>query len=140
MSDSSQVSQLSQSQQSDIVGSTCNTLGQRGTMLHGDTVPCPIRPSAHRVHTTWMDKVSPSPLPHLITDPSLAHRGIHVTAHTESMRFVRHSCRFLSCGLCVRSALMSKVASSGPTFTRVVCTCWSNGYLSQPESCAKRVY
>ena len=26
---------------SDIVGSTCNTLGQRGTMLHGDTVPYP---------------------------------------------------------------------------------------------------
>ena len=26
---------------SDIVGSICNTLGQRGTMLHGDTVPCP---------------------------------------------------------------------------------------------------
>ena len=26
---------------SDIVGSSCNTLGQRGTMLHGETVPCP---------------------------------------------------------------------------------------------------
>ena len=26
---------------SDIVGSTCNTLGQFGTMVHGDTVPCP---------------------------------------------------------------------------------------------------
>ena len=47
----------------------------------------------------------PSPLPHLITDPSLAHRGIHGTPHTESMRFVRHSCRFMSCGLGVRSAL-----------------------------------
>ena len=32
-----------------------------------------LRPSAHWVHTTWIDKVSPSPLPHLITDPSLAH-------------------------------------------------------------------
>ena len=32
-------SQVSQSQLPDIVGSTCNTLGQRGTMLHGDTVP-----------------------------------------------------------------------------------------------------
>ena len=41
MSDSSQVSKLSQSEQPDIVGSTCNTLGLRGTMLHGDTVPCP---------------------------------------------------------------------------------------------------
>ena len=39
MSNSSQVSQLSQSQLSDIIGSTCNTLGQRGTMLHGDTIP-----------------------------------------------------------------------------------------------------
>ena len=67
-----------------------------------------IRPSAHRVHTTWIDKVSPSPLPHLITDPSLSHRGIHITAHTESMRFVRHSCRFMSCGLGVRSALALK--------------------------------
>ena len=37
MWDSSQVSQLSHS---DIVGTTCNTLGHRGTMLHGDTVPC----------------------------------------------------------------------------------------------------
>ena len=45
---------------------------------------------AHWVDTTWIDKVSPSPLPHVITDPSLAHRGIHVTPHTESMRFVRH--------------------------------------------------
>ena len=54
-----------------------------------------VRPSAHWVRTTWIDKVSPSPLPHLITDPSLAHRGIHATAHTESMRFVRHSCRFI---------------------------------------------
>ena len=35
MSDSSQASQLSQSQLSDIVGSTCSTLGQRGTSLHG---------------------------------------------------------------------------------------------------------
>ena len=41
MSDSSQVSQLSQFQLPDIIGSTCNTLGQRGTMLHGDTVSCP---------------------------------------------------------------------------------------------------
>ena len=65
-----------------------------------------VRPSAYRVHTTWIDKVSPSPLPHLITDLSLAHRGIHVTAHTESMRFVRHSCRFMSCGLGVHSALV----------------------------------
>ena len=40
MSDSSQVSQLPQSQLSDIVGSsTYNTLVQRGTMLHEDTVP-----------------------------------------------------------------------------------------------------
>ena len=39
MYDSSLVSQHSQSQLSDIVGSTCNTLGQRGTMLHEDTVP-----------------------------------------------------------------------------------------------------
>ena len=35
------VSQVSPSQLSDIVGSTCNTLGQRGPMLHEDTVPCP---------------------------------------------------------------------------------------------------
>ena len=27
------------------------------------------------------------PLPHLITDPSLAHRCIHVTSQIESMRF-----------------------------------------------------
>ena len=39
-----------------------------------------LRPSAHWVHTTWIDKVSPSPLTHLITDPSLAHRGIQVTS------------------------------------------------------------
>ena len=31
----------SPSYQTLIVGSTCNTLRQRGTMLHGDTVPCP---------------------------------------------------------------------------------------------------
>ena len=41
MPGSSQVPHLSQSQLSNIVGSTCNTLGQRGTMLHVDTVPCP---------------------------------------------------------------------------------------------------
>ena len=29
----------------DIVGSTSNTLGQRGTMFHGDTVPCPMEKS-----------------------------------------------------------------------------------------------
>ena len=68
-----------------------------------------LRPSAHWVHTTWIDKVSPSPLPHLITDPSLAHRGIHATTHTESMRFVRHSCRFMSCGLSVRWALHTAI-------------------------------
>ena len=49
----------------------------------------------------------PSPLPHLITDPSLAHRGIHVTPHTESIRFVRHSCRFMSCGLSVHTAIIT---------------------------------
>ena len=30
----------SQLPQSDIVGNTCNTLKQRGAVLHGDTVPC----------------------------------------------------------------------------------------------------
>ena len=65
-----------------------------------------LRPNAHWVHTTWIDKVSSSLLPHLITDPSLAHRGIHVTPQIESMRFVRHSCRFMSCGLSVHSALL----------------------------------
>ena len=65
-----------------------------------------VRPIAHRVHTAWIDKVSPSPLLHLITDPSLAHRGIHVTSQIESMRFVRHSCRFMSCGLIVHAALV----------------------------------
>ena len=29
----------------------------------------------------------PSPLPHVITDPSFAHRVIHVTPHTESNYF-----------------------------------------------------
>ena len=42
------------------------------------------------------------PLPSTPFNPSLAHRGIHVTPHTELMRFVRHSCRFMSCGLGVR--------------------------------------
>ena len=55
MSDSSQVSQLSQSQLSDIVGSTSNTLGQRGTMFHGDTVPCPKEKSC----IIWTDLNSP---------------------------------------------------------------------------------
>ena len=34
--------------------------------------------------------VLPSPLPHVITDSSFAHRDIHVHPDTESMRFVRH--------------------------------------------------
>ena len=42
------------------------------------------------------------PLPSTPFNPSLSHRGIHVTAHTELMRFMRHSCRFMSCGLGVR--------------------------------------
>ena len=56
MSDSSQVSQLLQSQLSDIVGSTCNTLGQCATMLHGDTVPCPMVQSC----IVWTDLKSKS--------------------------------------------------------------------------------
>ena len=36
---------------SDIVGSTCNTLGQRGPMLNGDTVPCPKEQSS----IVWTD-------------------------------------------------------------------------------------
>ena len=63
MSGSSQVSQLSQSQLPDIVGSPCNTLGQRGTMLQGDTVPCPKGQSC----IVWTDlnirgRVPPHPL------------------------------------------------------------------------------
>ena len=34
-----------------MVGSTSNTLGQRGTMLHGDTVPCPKEQSC----IVWTD-------------------------------------------------------------------------------------
>ena len=62
-----------------------------------------LRPSAHWVHTTWIDKVM-NRQGHESTDPSLAHRGIHVTSQIESMRFVRHSCRFMSCGLSVHAA------------------------------------
>ena len=51
MSGSSQVSQLSQSQLPDIVGSPCNTLGQRGTRVRGDTVPCPNEKSC----IVWTD-------------------------------------------------------------------------------------
>ena len=46
-----QVSQVSQSQLPDIVGNPCNTLGQRATMLHGDTVPCPKEKSC----IVWTD-------------------------------------------------------------------------------------
>ena len=38
-------SQLSQSELSDIVGNSCNTLKQRGAVHHGDTVPCFMEPS-----------------------------------------------------------------------------------------------
>ena len=45
----------------DIVGSTCNTLRQRGTMLHGETLPCPKDKSC----IVWTDLISfsvpPSP-------------------------------------------------------------------------------
>ena len=43
MSNSSQVSLVSQSQLSDIVGSTSNTLGQRGTMFYGTLSLVPRR-------------------------------------------------------------------------------------------------
>ena len=76
-----------------------------------------VWPSAHWVHTTWIDKVSPSPLPHLITDPSLAHRGIHVTSQIESMRLVRHSCRFMSCGLGVHAAYTAGCGETLPAPT-----------------------
>ena len=81
-----------------ILKTVCLSVCLTGKYLWG------LRPSTHWVHTTWIDKVSPSPLPHLITDPSLALRVIHATPHTESMRFVRHSCRFMSWGLSVHAA------------------------------------
>ena len=96
-----------------------------------------LRPSAHWVHTTWIDKVSPSPLPHLITDPSLAHRGIHVTSQIESMRFVRHSCRFMSCGLSVHAALehlASNIRPSQVTLNRV------SVLLRIVEKCQKQTF
>ena len=37
--------------QSDIIGNTCNTLKQRGAMLHGDTVPCYMKQS----YIVWTD-------------------------------------------------------------------------------------
>ena len=49
-----------------------------------------LRPTAHRCNKMRRDEVSPSPLPHTITDLFFAHRDIHVTPHTESMRFVWH--------------------------------------------------
>ena len=54
-------------------------------------VPVEARLKAPRTlsRPNMMRQGTPSPLPHVITDPSLAHRGIHVTPHTESMRFVR---------------------------------------------------
>ena len=59
MSDSSLVSQLLQSQLPDIVGSTCNTLGQRGTMLHGEgTLPLVPRAKLHRLNGPLLLQIS----------------------------------------------------------------------------------
>ena len=51
MSDSWDCESLDTWELSDIVGSTCNTLGQRGTMLHGGIVPCPKEQSC----IVWTD-------------------------------------------------------------------------------------
>ena len=75
MSGSSQVSQLSQFQLPDIVGSTCNTLGQRGTRLHGDTVPCPKEKSCI-VWTALQKQVSHSD--HLVIPRRVYLRGVSI--------------------------------------------------------------
>ena len=41
------LSQLSHSEVSDIVWNTCNTLKQRGLVLHGDTAPCFMESKLH---------------------------------------------------------------------------------------------
>ena len=47
-------SQLSQSELSGIVGNTCNTLKQRGALLHEDTVPFFME----QICIVWTDLVS----------------------------------------------------------------------------------
>ena len=55
-----------------------------------------LRQSTHRVHTTWIDKVSPSPLSHLITDLSLAHRDPPRTQIRSAHRVDAFRATFLS--------------------------------------------
>ena len=50
-------SQLSQSELSDNVGKTCNTVKQRGAVYHGDTVPCFVEQS----YIVWTDLNAPPP-------------------------------------------------------------------------------
>ena len=59
-----------------------------------------VRPSAHWVHTTWIDKVSPSPLPHVIR---LSRIGVSMLPRTLS--------RCVSCDILVDSCRVDSVCA-----------------------------